>query len=145
MAQIPVNPVNGNRGDELADNLPLRDLERVLEEGTAAVTRGELANALRHVDRAWRQAPTNLSISGLLGRLLVAHGEYRTAFEHFAKLAEREADPDIEAGLIEAALHCGDVATAISRLDEALRRFAVAPNGLLAKAAHRAITASSRG
>src|SRR5215469_4830678 len=109
MARIPVNPVNGTHGDEHADRLPLRDLERLLEEGTAAVTRGELADALRHVDRAWRQAPSNLSIAGLLGRLLVAHGEYGTALKHFAKLAEKETDPDIEAGLIEAALLCGDV------------------------------------
>ncbi len=145
MAQFPVNPVDGNRGDELAGNLPFRDLERLLEHGTTAVTRGELADALRHVDRAWRQAPSNLSIAGLLGRLLVAHGEYRTALRHFAKLAEREADPEIEAGVIEAALHCGDSATAMLRLGEALRRFAVAPNGLLAKAAHRVITASARG
>lgn len=120
-------------------------LDLLLEKGTAAVQRGELAEALRHVDRVWRQAPDNLSIALLLGHVLIARGEHDAALRHFAKLAERQSHPDVEVGFIEAALHCRDIAAASARLHKALQRFAVVVNGRLANVARQLIAVPSCG
>src|SRR5258707_10431565 len=51
-------------------------IDRFLQLGMAAIDVGELGDALRHVDRAWRQAPESTLVGRLLGRLLNARGHH---------------------------------------------------------------------
>src|SRR5947207_242701 len=114
-------------------------IDRLLERGTAAIGAGELDDALRHVDRAWRQAPDSLLVGRLLGRLLNARGYHAAAARHLTALAAGRLSPHLEAELIETLCQAARLADAVERLHAALQRFAVAPNGSLAAAARRVI------
>ncbi|HZB90955.1 MAG TPA: glycosyltransferase, partial [Stellaceae bacterium] len=116
-------------------------LDRLLESATAALGSGAPETALRYVDRAWRHAPDNRMIAHLLASLLLRCGDFRGAARRFAELAERRPAADYEAGAIEALLGLGEIDAASRRLERALGRFAVAPQGLLAQAARRVMSA----
>lgn len=114
-------------------------IDRLLQKGTAAIGAGELSDALRHVDRAWRQAPDNLLIGRLLGRLLNACGYHKAAARHLTALATGRMSPHLEAEIVETLWQAAMLEDAGERLHAALQRFAVVPGGPLATVARRII------
>lgn len=120
-------------------------IDRLLEHGTAAVGSGELGDALRHVDRAWRQAPDSPLVGRLLGRLLNACGYHAAASRHLTKLAADNPSPELAAEIIESLLRANERDAATERLHAALQRFAVGEGASLAVAAHRLILAGGSG
>ncbi len=110
-------------------------IDTLLKRGTAALETGDLPEALRVIDRAWRHSPDNFLIGQLLARLLVACGQDRTALRHLHKLAELWPLADTEAGLAETMLRLGQGQEAFDQLSRTLSRFAVVPASPLAHAA----------
>jgi GT2 family glycosyltransferase len=100
-------------------------INRLLQLGTAAVDHGDLGDALRHVDRAWRQAPDSMLVGRLLGRLLNARGYHEAASRHLMALAAESVSPQLEAEIIDSLRQASRFGDARERLHAALRRFAV--------------------
>jgi GT2 family glycosyltransferase len=100
-------------------------IHRLLQLGTAAVDRGDLGDALRHVDRAWRQAPDSMLVGRLLGRLLNARGYHEAAARHLMALAAESISPHLEAEIIDSLRQASRLGDARERLHAALQRFAV--------------------
>jgi GT2 family glycosyltransferase len=120
-------------------------IDRLLQQGTAAIGAGELRDALRHVDRAWRQAPDSLLVGRLLGRLLNACGYHKAAARHLTALATGRMSPQLEAEIIETLRRAAMLERAGERLHDALQRYAVVPGGPLATAARRIILTAPAG
>lgn len=114
---------------------------RHLKRVAAALSRGDVADALRQMDRAWRSATADTDLlASLYGCLLSVEGrDYGAALGLLKRVANRTAD---RAALeISALLHLQRADEARAALDTALHDFCVAPDGLLAHVASRVLAA----
>ncbi|HZT50452.1 MAG TPA: hypothetical protein VFA22_00875, partial [Stellaceae bacterium] len=120
-----------------ADAAPERHLKALLQTVTAAMRGGDMERALRHADRAWRQARDDAALAHLYGRLLAHVGEHQAAVRLLTQAAAAASDPELEAQIVECLLARGDTAAAAARLAQALRSFCLEPGGALALSARR--------
>ncbi len=112
-------------------------IARLLRPVRDAVHADALADAMRHLDRAWRALPDEAgAIAPLYARLLMLEGRDFTAALRLAELSlELAPDPDIAATRIGALLGLGRFADARECLEAALADYCVVPEGALERAA----------
>jgi hypothetical protein len=106
---------------------------------------GDAREALRYADSVRRIVPNSFTVVELCGRLWCAIGEHQTAYSLFSKALRQRSTADAEAAFVESMLGLGNDAEALQRLGQALRRFAVLPDGRLAEVARLVLSRSEVG
>jgi GT2 family glycosyltransferase/glycosyltransferase involved in cell wall biosynthesis len=104
---------------------------------------GDRTSALRYIDRAWRMSSTSPEINYLYGQLKLADGGFEQAVQLLGAAAAARLNPDYDAAYILALLEDRQIEQACKRLESALIRFAVTPDGALARAARKILTATA--
>jgi GT2 family glycosyltransferase len=122
-----------------------RHLKDLLQTVNGLIRAGDFDRALRVTDRVWRHAREDGPITRLYARLLARAGEHGPALRLLAAAAETQSDPDTEAQIVECLLAGGNTDAAAARLDAALRRFCLEPDGPLAEAARRVVARQAAG
>ena len=103
------------------------------------MTRGDLALALRYFDRAWRLARHDPTILHLYGQALLAHGDAAASQIPLREAAGLKPCSDVEALLIRSMIAMQQTDAAATRLEAALHRFCVVPDGPLVRVARQVI------
>ncbi len=113
---------------------PLRDCIRSVGR---SLRQGDLAAAVRELDRAWRTRPDDAAtLAPFYARLLAEVGTDPLAvLRMVARAAESGPDPELEALAVRALLRSRREAEAVERLGAALDRFCVVPGQALARVA----------
>lgn len=114
-----------------------RVLRQQMRRWTALEQQGELAQALREVDRAWRTQPERRGqLAPVLGRLLLRDGQSpAAALNVLARAVELDGSASNEAQLIHALFETGYAEAALQRLTKALGLYASDAKGPLLQAA----------
>ncbi|HUZ72340.1 MAG TPA: glycosyltransferase [Stellaceae bacterium] len=122
----------------MRDPHPLRRIE-------AAVQARDFETALRFADQLWRHQRDDVQVAHLYGRLLTHGGDPATGLRLLQWAAERLPDPDIEASVIDALLVSGQALPAATRLADAIGRYCMTPDGMLAAVAGRLVGDADHG
>jgi GT2 family glycosyltransferase len=123
--------------------VPRSALARALADVQRSLSAGNLRQALREMDRAWRKSPDARPVlAHPYGRLVVRQGwDWPAAIGLLKYAAEQNPGPEAEADLIAALRRSGQTVAARDRLHTTLQRFAVAPRSRLAQEARRLVAA----
>jgi len=130
----------GTSGDANQDS----HLRRLLRSTYDALETGDVAQALRLADRACRQAPQSAEVASMLGRLLLLSGETSAALLPLRQAARLRPCPDYAASLIHALTLDGRSAEALEEALAALHQYAVAVDGVLARATARLMSTCAK-
>src|ERR1700754_2272967 len=123
---------------------PASEFTQLLESFTAAHRDQDRVSARRLIDRAWRLTPENPEVNFLYGRLELEESLFDRAIARLGTAATLRAIPEYEATYISALCMDAQIELAQHRVIAALRKFAVAPGSLLARAArHMALITPS--
>jgi GT2 family glycosyltransferase len=108
-----------------------------LRDTQAAIEAGDLEQALRLIDGAWRSLPRHSSqLAPIYARLLALDGANPQAtLRMLARASEWAADPELAALTAGSLLRLARLDEARAELELALNRFCTVPRGLLATAA----------
>jgi GT2 family glycosyltransferase/glycosyltransferase involved in cell wall biosynthesis len=123
------------------DQSPTTETESPAEVGyalkrtRAAIAAADLSEAARWADRARRLAPESTIVAELQGRLALKAGDDEAALLHLEAALRPHASPDLTALALETLVRLERVGEAARRLEDALARFAVTPDGPLSGAA----------
>ena len=117
--------------------MPSPNLSSSLKGVSAARARGDIAQALRLVDRAYRMHATERAqLFRPYAELLAAEGhDDRAALAMLERARTQGTDAALEATLVRVLLRCGELVRARAQLDAALARLAFDPAGPLAAVA----------
>jgi GT2 family glycosyltransferase len=115
---------------------PDDELYRLIVAYQAAREAGNKSLAMRYIDRAKRIAPDRPEINYLYAQVFVDEAP-GAALPFLKKAAEAQSSAHFESAVISALVANDEYEGAVERLEAALRRFAVAPGGPLAKLARR--------
>jgi len=118
-----------------------RALLQVAGRTQKALRHGEVAAAIREVDRAWRSLPEHAqSIAPAYARLLALEGrDQLAALRMLARAAEYGPDPELEALTVRTLLRLGRDDEASRRLVAALGAFCLVPGETLSQVAEEAL------
>src|SRR6185312_2311566 len=135
--------MNSNRLQPTARPKAESELSQLIKSFSSALSVGNSADAVRAIDRAWRQVPKNPEICFLYGRQLLSQGAHAQAIKLLDAATAGRAYPDYEAAYISALYLDGQLGPAQQRLEAALARYAIAAESQLAQAARQVATASA--
>src|SRR2546423_1181568 len=120
---------------------PHSPLNSILALVRARLKSGQIDQALREIDRAWRNQPVlQPALAHIYARLLMKRGSnWPVAVNLLSHGLSDCPTPELEADFADVLLRSGQARAACERLDAALKRFAVVPRGRLAHQARLAV------